>query len=79
MEVTNQYNAHLDAKKRLTLRGASFQYYNVKKHANGCIVLEPRQLTKPKSISARTLKAMDQAVRNFKVEEVSEPVDLSDF
>ncbi len=79
MEVTNQYNTHLDAKKRLTLRGASFQYYNVKEYANGCIVLEPRQLIKPKSISARTLKAMDQAVRNFKVEKVSEPVDLSDF
>ena len=29
MEVMKDYVAHLDNKKRITLRGAAYQYYNV--------------------------------------------------
>lgn len=79
MEATKDYIAHLDNKKRITLRGAAYQYYNVKEYGNGCIILEPRELTVPDSISARTLKDMDQAVNNFKQRKVSEAIDLSDF
>ena len=79
MEITRQYDVHLDMKKRVTLRNATYQYYNVKEYTNGCIILEPRKLTRPREISAWTLKKMDQAVRNFKSGKVSETVDLSDF
>lgn len=79
MEITRQYDVHLDMKKRVTLRNATYQYYNVKEYTNGCIILEPRELTRPREISERTLREMDQAVRNFKSGKVSEPVDLSDF
>ena len=30
-------------KKELRLRGAAYQYYNVKEYGNGCIILEPRE------------------------------------
>ncbi len=30
MEAIKDYVAHLDNKKRITLRGAAYQYYNVK-------------------------------------------------
>ena len=43
MEAMKDYVAHLDNKKRITLRGAAYQYYNVKEYGNGCIILEPRQ------------------------------------
>lgn len=79
MEVIKQYDVHLDMKKRVTLRNAPYRYYNVKEYKNGCIILEPRELTVPQEISAQTLKEMDQAVRNFKSGKVSGPVDLSDF
>ena len=79
MEVTKDYDVHIDTKKRVTLRGARYQYYNVKEYEHGCIVLEPRELTIPESIFARTLDDMDRAIRNFKIGKVSEPVDLSDF
>lgn len=79
MGVTKDYDVHIDTKKRVTLRGARYQYYNVKEYENGCIVLEPRELTIPESIFARTLDDMDRAIRNFKIGKVSEPVDLSDF
>ena len=45
--IRTNYNAHLDAKKRLTLRGASHEYYNVKEYDNGFILLEPRELVVP--------------------------------
>lgn len=79
MQVTKDYDVHIDAKKRVTLRGARYQYYNVKEYENGCIVLEPRELTTPEGISARTLEEMDQVVRNFRFGKASAPVDLSDF
>lgn len=79
MEVIKDYDVHLDSKKRVTLRGARYQYYNVREYENGCIMLEPRELITPDSISARTLKEMDQSIQNFKLGKVSEPIDLSDF
>lgn len=79
METVKDYTVHIDSKKRVTLRGASYQYYHVKEYENGCIMLEPRVLTMPDSISVRTLEAMDQAIENFKLEEVSSEIDLSDF
>lgn len=73
------YVARLDNKKRITLRGATYQYYNVKEYGNGCIILEPRELSVPKSISSRTLADMDRVVSNFKRGDVSSAIDLSDF
>ena len=79
METMKDYVAHLDNKKRITLREAAYQYYNVKEYRNGCIILEPRELAVPESISARTLADMDRAVSNFKKGDVSPIIDLSDF
>lgn len=79
MDAVKDYTVHIDSKKRVTLRGAAYQYYNVREYKNGCIILEPRELIVPESISARTLKDMDRAIANFKKGEVSEAVDLSDF
>lgn len=79
MEALKDYTVHIDNKKRITLRGAQYQYYRVKEYQNGCIMLEPRELTIPESISVKTLEAMDSAVHNFKMDKVSEVIDLSDF
>jgi hypothetical protein len=79
MTAVKDYTVHIDSKKRITLRGALFQYYNVREYDNGCIMLEPRELTVPDSISTRTLEDMDRAISNFKMGEVSSTVDLSNF
>lgn len=79
MTAVKDYTVHIDSKKRITLRGALYKYYNVKEYDNGCIVLEPRELTIPDGISIKTLEDMDKAVNNFKLGKVSEPLDLSDF
>lgn len=74
-----EYDAHLDAKKRLTLREAGFDYYHVSVFNDGRVVLEPRILTAPFSVSAKTLDMMDQAVQNMQEGKVSPAVDLSEF
>ena len=79
MTAVKDYTVHIDSKKRITLRGALYKYYNVKEYDNGCILLEPRELTIPDGISVKTLEDMDEAVNNFKSGKVSEPIDLSDF
>lgn len=79
MEAMRDYTVHIDSKKRVTLRGAMYNYYNVREYPNGCIMLEPRELKVPDTISKRTLADMDAAISNFKKGEVSEPIDLSDF
>lgn len=77
--VAKSYDAKVDAKRRITLRSARFEYYNVKEYADGSILLEPRELAVPFSVSAKTLAMMDAAMENFKGGSVSEPVDLSAF
>ena len=79
VSIMKDYVAYLDNKKRITLRGVTYQYYNVKEYGNGFIILEPRELSVPKSISSRTLADMDRAVSNFKRGDVSSAIDLSDF
>lgn len=77
--ATVNYTAHLDAKNRLTIRGARYAYYQVKEYDNGCIFLEPRELKKPKMLSKKTLDMMDKSIRNLKLGKVSEPLDLSEM
>lgn len=79
MEAAKDYIVHIDSKKRIILRGAEYQYYSVREYDNGCIVLEPRELVIPQSISAKTLAEMDRAIANFNQGTVSPAVDLSDF
>lgn len=79
MVALKDYTVHIDSKKRVTLRGALHQYYQVREYDNGCIMLEPRELVVPDTISSKTLEDMDAAIRNFKVNNVSEAIDISDF
>ena len=62
--TVREYDAKLDSKKRITLRNAVFEYYHVSEMEDGRIILEPRELVKPFSISANTLSMMDKAVEN---------------
>ena len=76
MTAIKDYTVHIDNKKRITLRGALYKYYNVKEYDNACIILEPRELTIPEGISSRSLEDMDKAIKNFNLGNISEPIDL---
>ena len=77
--IKGRYQDHLDAKKRLTLRGAKYDYYEVQEYDNGIILLEPRELVRPEEISKRMLQMMDESIRNLNAGKVSAPIDLSGF
>ena len=77
--VIREYDAKLDSKKRLTLREAGYEYYHVSVLPDQRIILEPRVLTAPFSVSANTLNMMDQSVENLKKGKVSPAIDLSEF
>ena len=47
MEAIKDYDARLDAKGRITLRGATYKNYNVRMYENGCYIVEPRELVIP--------------------------------
>ena len=78
-ELVREYDAKLDIKKRVILRNVVFDYYHVKEYADGCIVMEPRELTAPFQISANSLAMMDASMQNMKEGRVSDKIDLSEF
>ncbi len=79
MEIIKKYEANLDNKKRLTVRGVSFKHYVVEVYSNGKIVLNPRLLIDPNTISKNTLKMIEKSMKNFKEGKVSEPIDIDNY
>ena len=77
--VKKEYDAKIDTKKRITLRGSSYEYYHVTEYPNGKIVLEPRILVEPLEISEESLRMVDASMVNLKKGEATKPVDLSSF
>ncbi len=74
-----EYDARLDSKKRITLRGAKTMYYHVREKKDGTIELSPRVLVHPDEISAKTLSTIDQSVANLKKGKASNAVDLDEL
>jgi len=79
MDMVKEYDARLDTKKRMTIRGAHYDHYHVVEYSDGRILLEPRELVAPFELSARTLAMIDTSMESFKNGRVSEPIDLSAF
>ena len=77
--TTREYDAKIDSKKRLTLRETEYEYYHVEHYPNGSIVLQPRQLVEPFSVSEKTLNMMDQSMKNLANGKSGSVVDLSKF
>lgn len=70
-----EYDARVDAKKRVTIRGAGYQYFRVVHRKDGTILLKPRVL-QDAPISPRTLRMMDEAMENLRAGKRSKPEDL---
>lgn len=79
IEKKKEYDAKLDSKKRLTVRGARTRHYHVTEYEDGTIELSPRELIHPDEISRRTLEMMDSAMKNLKEGKVSDPVDMEEL
>ena len=74
--VLKTYDARLDSKKRITIRNPKYEYYHVVEQENGVVVLEPRKLVDPITISKKTLDAIDKAMENVQNGKVYGPVKI---
>lgn len=70
-----EYDAHVDSKKRVTIRGASHEFFRVVHRKDGTILLKPRALADA-PVSEGTLRGMDAAMKNLRAGKQSKPVDL---
>jgi hypothetical protein len=77
--IIKQYDAKLDEKKRLTIRGSKFDFYHIDEFNDGTLVLRPRVLIDPDELSANTLQMMDKSIKNLKNGKVSKPVNLDKY
>ena len=75
----NSYEAKLDSKKRLTIRGAETEYYHVTEHEDGTVTLSPRVLVHPDQISAKSFRMIEEALDNLNSGKVSESVDMEEL
>jgi hypothetical protein len=75
MKSVKEYEARLDSRKRITLRDAEFENYHVTTYEDGTIVLEPRILVAPDSLSRNSLRMMDRSVANLEKGVISDPID----
>ena len=62
MSTVREYDARVDTKKRVTLRGSEYRHYHVREYADGRIELFPQELLE---ISSRTLEMMDRSIENL--------------
>jgi len=76
MSTVREYDARVDTKKRVTLRGAEYRNYHVREYADGRIEMLPQELIE---VSARTVEMMDRSIENLNKGAVGEPLDLSRF
>ncbi len=74
--IALMYDAKVDSKKRITLRGAKYDYYSVQELDDGRVILSPRVLVPPFEISENTLETIDRSADNLKKGIASEPIKL---
>jgi hypothetical protein len=76
MSTVREYDARVDTKKRVTLRGTEYRNYHVREYADGRIEMLPQELVE---VSARTVEMMDRSIQNLNKGVAGEPLDLSRF
>ena len=77
--IVKSYNAKLDNKKRLTIRGTKYDFYHIQEFNDGTLVLKPRVLVDPDDLSENTLRMMDRSIENLRKGNVSKPIDAQKY
>ncbi len=77
--IVKSYDAKLDNKKRLTIRGTKYDFYHIQEFNDGTLVLKPRVLVDPDDLSENTLRMMDRSIENLRKGNVSKPIDVQKY
>jgi hypothetical protein len=78
-KVVAEYDVKRDDRKRITLRRPKFEYYHATEYADGRVLLEPRELRTPDTLSLRTWNDIDQGIRNLGEGLVGDEFDLDEL
>lgn len=78
-DVIAEYDVKRDDRKRITLRRPQFEYYHAIEYADGRVLLEPRELRVPDTISRRTLSHMDEAIGNLDQGHIGDEFELDEL
>lgn len=79
MKVIAEYDVKRDDRKRITLRRPRFEYYHATEYADGRVLLEPRELRVPETISRRTLNDIDAGIRNLEYGKAGDEFELGEL
>jgi hypothetical protein len=75
LATVKEYDARVDSKKRVTLRGENAGFFHVTHRKDGVTILKPRKLVDA-PLSEKTLRGMIAAFKNLRAGKRSKPVDL---
>jgi len=79
IKIKKEYEAKLDNKNRFTVRESNYSYYQVSEFDDGTIVMKPRVLIDPQTLSDNTLKTMDKSIENYKKGKVSKEIKIEKY
>lgn len=77
-EIVAEYDVKRDDRKRITLRRPKYEYYHAVEYADGRVLLEPRELRAPNTISRRTWNDIEQGIHNLEQGSVGDEFDLTE-
>jgi hypothetical protein len=77
--AAKEYRARIDARKRLTLRGAENRDFRVVHRKDGSILLQPLVTEEEAPVSGHALRAIDKAIRNLRAGKRSTAANLGKY
>jgi hypothetical protein len=76
-EIVAEYDVKLDDRKRITLREPKSEYYHAIEHADGHVLLQPRELRS--QMSRRTMDDIETGILNLEKGEVGDEFELEEL
>ena len=78
-KVVAEYDVKRDDRKRITLRKPKFEYYHAIEYADGRVLLEPRELRAPDTLSRRTWNDIEAAIHHLDQGQVGDEFELDEL
>jgi hypothetical protein len=78
-KVVAEYDVKRDDRKRITLRRPKFEYYHATEYADGRVLLEPRELRAPDTVSRRTWNDIEAGIRNLDQGQAGDEFELEEL
>ncbi len=78
-KVVAEYDVKRDDRKRITLRRPKFEYYHATEYADGRVLLEPRELKAPDTLSRRTWNDIETGIYHLDQGQVGDEFKLDEL